>query len=144
VEQLKKTLELDPNFAEGHFWLAMVYAQQGQHQAALTKYQQVWNQWQHVQALAGVGYVYGLMGRSEDARQVLKKMQALSRQKYVQPIRFAQIYTALGEKDQAFAWLEKEYEDRGVGLMGLRTEPMWDPLRSDPRFTNLLQKMNLH
>lgn len=144
VEQLKKTLELDPNFAEGHFWLAMVYAQQGQYQAALTKYQQVWNQWHHLQALAGVGYVYGLMGRSEDARQVLRKMQAFSRQKYVQPIRFAQIYTALGEKDQAFAWLEKEYEDRGVGLMGLRTEPIWDPLRSDPRFTNLLQKMNLH
>jgi DNA-binding winged helix-turn-helix (wHTH) protein/tetratricopeptide (TPR) repeat protein len=144
VAHLKKTIELDPNFAEAHFWLAMAYTQQGQYAAAIAKYHEVWNRWQHLHALAGRGHVYALSGRQDEARQVLKQMQTLSRQKYVQPIRFAFIHTALGEKDQAFAWLEKEYHERGVGLTGLRTDPIWDSLRTDARFTDLLRRMHLN
>ncbi len=140
LDQLKRTLELDPNFQETHYWLALIYAQQERHKEAIAEFQQLRNQWQR---LFGLGYVYARMGKIAEARQMLKELQTLSRSKYVQPSRFALIYAALGEKDQAFAWLEKEYEANGVGLMGLRTEPMWDPLRNDQRFSNLRRRMQL-
>lgn len=140
IEQLKKTLELDPNFLETRYWLALVYTQQGRHEEAIAEFQQLRNQWQK---LFGLGYAYARMGKAAEARQMLKEMRTLSRTKYVQPIRFALVHAALGEKDQAFAWLEKEYEAQGVGLMGLRTEPMWDPLRDDPRFSDLRRRMQL-
>lgn len=140
IDQLKKTLELDPNFPETRYWLALVYTQQGRYEEAIAEFQQLRNQWQR---LYGLGYVYARMGKTAEARQMLKEIQTLSRSRYVQPIRFALVYAALGEKDQAFVWLEKEYEAQGVGLMGLRTEPMWDPLRDDPRFSDLRRRMQL-
>jgi hypothetical protein len=69
----------------------------------------------------------------------------LSRQKFVPAEAMAQIYAALGEKDKAFEWLEKGYEERSIGLggVGLKVDPSWDPLRSDPRFADLLGRMSL-
>ena len=55
----------------------------------------------------------------------------------------ARVYTGLGEKDKAFEWLEKGYEDRSVSFLVLKVNPVYDPLRSDPRFTGLLRRMNL-
>ena len=140
LDQLKKTLELDPNFQETHFWLTLIYAQQGRYEEAVAESYQLRTQWQK---LFGLGYVYARMGKTAEARQMLKEMQALSLSKYVQPIRFALVHAALGEKDQAFAWLEKEYETGGAGLTGLRSEPMWDLLRDDPRFADLRRRTRL-
>jgi len=70
----------------------------------------------------------------------------LSKQKYVSAVLVAMIYAGLGEKDKAFEWLEEGYDDRSIGLANLeeiKVDPAYDPLRSDPRFQDLLRRMNL-
>jgi len=65
------------------------------------------------------------------------------RGEYVLPLGIAWIYIGLGDKDQAFVWLDKSFEDRSDGMREIKTNPIYDPLRSDPRFTDLLKRMRL-
>lgn len=68
----------------------------------------------------------------------------VSKQKYVSPVFMAKIYSGLQDKEKAFAWLEKAYEDRSLVSVGfIKTNPMFDPLRSDPRYADLLRRTNL-
>jgi tetratricopeptide (TPR) repeat protein len=92
-------------------------------------------------ALSWLGYAYAVSGRRADAQKLLDQLTDLARQKYVAAVDRARIYTGLGQKDRAFEWLEKGYEDRSIGA--IKVEPTYDPLRSDPRFANLLRRMNL-
>jgi hypothetical protein len=75
--------------------------------------------------------------------KVLGEQQRLAKQRYVSPYNFTIIYTGLGDKDQAFAWLAKAIEERSQLLSHLKSRPLFDPLRSDPRYAELLRKMNL-
>jgi len=81
-----------------------------------------------------------LKERSE-ALRALDQLMVLSNQRYVSAGSFALVYAGLGEKDQAFAWLEKAYEERSVTLSYLKVNPILDPLRSDPRFEALVAKV---
>ena len=90
-----------------------------------------------------LGMCYGLAGRQADANKVLKELLELSRRRYVTPVALVQVYIGLGDKDQAFAWLEKAYEERSYGMAFLKVMPMADPLRSDPRFDDLLRRIGL-
>jgi hypothetical protein len=85
------------------------------------------------------------VGRRPDALKLLNELNQLSREKFVPADAMAQVYVGLGDKDKAFEWLEKGYERRSLGLAGvdLKVDPVWDPLRSDPRFADLLRRMNL-
>ena len=75
---------------------------------------------------------------------MLDKLNELSKHKYVSPIWRVKIYAGLEEKDKAFEWLEKAYEDHSIVSVGyIKTNPMFDPLRSDPRFADLLRRTNL-
>ena len=93
-------------------------------------------------ALSGLGDTYALAGRRAEARQVLDKLSELAKREYVAPLLMAQIYAGLGQKDRAFEWMEKSYDDRSLGIAG-KSYPGFDPLRSDPRFQDLLRRMNL-
>lgn len=85
-----------------------------------------------------------MSGQRDKAQRMLAELTKLARQRNIQPINFAIIYTGLGEKDQAFARLEKVYEEgQGRELGEVRVNPMFDSLRSDPRFANLLRRVNL-
>ena len=75
--------------------------------------------------------------------KVLEELKELSKRSYVPPYDFAVVYAGLHEKDQALEWLQKAYEDRSAYLVYLNVEPIWDDLRSDPRFTDLLRRMRL-
>jgi Flp pilus assembly protein TadD len=95
-------------------------------------------------ALTGLGYGYAVTGKRVEARKVLDKLNALSKQQYVSAVWRAKIYAGLEEKDKAFEWLEKAYEDRSIVSVGyIKTNPMFDPLRSDPRYADLLRRTNL-
>ena len=97
-------------------------------------------------SLAGLGYAYAVAVRKTDAQRILEKLNDLSKQKYVSAVLVAMIYAGLGEKDKAFEWLEEGYDDRSIGLANLeeiKVDPAYDPLRSDPRFQDLLRRMNL-
>jgi hypothetical protein len=86
---------------------------------------------------------YAVSGRQCEARKILDLLKGLSRRRYVMPYHLANIYTALGDKDQAFAWLQKAYDERDDRLMFLKVDPFWDSLRSDPRFSNLVRIIGL-
>ena len=84
-----------------------------------------------------------MTGKRAEAQKVLDELQEQSKRRYVSPYLIALVYLGLSNKDQAFSWLEKAYDERSVNLMYLKVEPMLDPLRSDPRFAELLRRMNL-
>jgi Flp pilus assembly protein TadD len=93
------------------------------------------------EALVWLGCAYAVAGRRADAQRVLNQLNDLSKQKYVPAWSKAGIYMCLGEKDKAFEWLEKSYKEGS--LLGIKVSPAWDPLCSDPRFADLLRRMNL-
>ena len=93
--------------------------------------------------LAEIARDYALEGKSAEARQALKDLLARSQRIHVAPYGIATVYAALGDKDQAFAQLEEAYAQRTFFLDFLKVDPELDSLRSDPRFQNLLGRMNL-
>jgi hypothetical protein len=94
-------------------------------------------------SLALLGYAYARLGERSQALLVLRQLEAASKQSYTPAFSFAVVYAGLGEKDQAFAWLEKAYGERTSRLGYLQVEPFWDPLRSDPRFADLVRRIVL-
>ena len=84
-------------------------------------------------ALAYLGYALARSGEKSRALRVLDELRALSKRRYVYSLSFARVCVGLDEKDQAIAWLEKAYEERSTSFYLLKVDPMWDPLRPDPR-----------
>ena len=84
-----------------------------------------------------------MAGKREEAQKNLDELLKLSKQRFVSPASIALIYVALGDKDQAFAWLEKSNELRELNIVRLNVDPRFDPLRSDPRFTDLVRRIGI-
>ncbi|HXO38329.1 MAG TPA: hypothetical protein VN872_06815 [Candidatus Acidoferrum sp.] len=144
IDQFQKTLELDANFPPPHTFLAAAYEQKGMLKEATTAFQKAITVTQgpaRAQATAGLGYVYAVSGRKAEARKILAELQSLSEHRYVPATDTALIYAGLGEKDKAFARLDKAYEEHSFSLSNLKVEPRFDPLRSDPRFADLLRSI---
>jgi serine/threonine protein kinase/Tfp pilus assembly protein PilF len=138
IEQARKTLELDPGLPPALWVLVCAYATKGMYREALTevsKYPPSFNQ-------ALLAYVHARLGERSEALRILDELRAASKQRYVPASSFALVHAGLGEKDQAFAWLEKAYEERS-GVVYLKVDPFWDPVRSDPRFAELLRRIGL-
>ena len=89
-----------------------------------------------------LGYAYGVTGRRREALEILARLEKLSREHYVTPQHFAIVHLGLGDKDQAFAWLEKAYEERAFEVLGF-SGLLFDRLSDDPRFQDLLRRMRL-
>lgn len=144
IEQLQKTLEIDPNFAHAHFHLGMTYLLKVAFADAIAEFQKAVSLSPNVTDYkGGLGYAYAVAGDRAEARKLLEELKARSKQSYVPWFYIAGIYAGLGEKDQAIADLEKAYERHEQGLAVMKREPMFDPLRSDARFQELLRRMNL-
>ncbi len=142
IEQFRKTLELDPNFSSAHRFLGRAYLQKSMYNDGTAEIEKELTIYPgHVGALGDLGYAYALAGRKADALKVLDQLNDLSKQKYVPATYRAEVYVGLGAKDKAFEWLEKGYEERF--LPSIKVDPAYDPLRSDPRFQDLLRRMNL-
>jgi eukaryotic-like serine/threonine-protein kinase len=144
IEQARKALELDPGFSVAHRNIARNFAQQGKYEDAIAEYKQVFSLTGHTsQNLGELGHAYAVSGKRAEALKLLKELEEMSARQYVSPLDFAFIYTGLGDKEQAFAYLEKSYQERTTWLMWLKVDPRFDPLRSDPRFADLLRRMRL-
>ena len=96
----------------------------------------------HPYALGHMGNAYARAGRLIDAQDAIRKLKVRARKDGVGTYEVALVYAGLGEGDEAFAWLERAYQVRDKGLTFLKIDPCLDPLRSDPRFKNLLSRMN--
>ena len=142
IEQERKTLEMDPNLIFAHLYLGLSFVQKSMYKEAMAEFEKTLViSPGNTSGLAGLGYAYAVTGRRAEAQKVLDQLTDLSKQKYVSAVFRAYIYAALGEKDKAFEWLEKGYEDRSTYT--IKVDPFFDPLRSDPRFADLLRRMNL-
>ncbi len=142
-EQLRKTLELDPNFARAHFFLGQVYQQKGMQEQAIAEFQKALQLDVNQYLLAGLGYAYATSGKRDEAMKVLDQLKDLSKQRYASALGIAIIHLGMGEKDQAFEWLEKAYQERSEGLSWLAVEPRFDSVRADPRMADLIKRVGL-
>jgi TolB-like protein/DNA-binding winged helix-turn-helix (wHTH) protein/Flp pilus assembly protein TadD len=141
IAQYQKALELDPNFTLAHFDLALAYSALGRHDQAIAEMQNARGRGSDY--LAGLGYLYAVAGRRAEALTTLAELQQLAKQQYVPPYHFAWIYTGLGDKDKAIALLQQVYAEHTQHVVDFKTVPMFDSLRSDQRFQQLIQKVGL-
>jgi TolB-like protein/Tfp pilus assembly protein PilF len=142
IEQLRKTLEMDPGFYYARWNLGSALAAKGDLDAAIGEYQQARALSDNPLMLGLLGHAYGLSGNKAEAMKIVDQLSALSKQRYVSAYSFALVYLGLGDKEEALRWLAKSYQDRaGDALRYIRVEPLLDPLRSDPRFEELVAKI---
>ena len=144
IEPLQKTIQMDPGYPVAQWYLGLAYEQKGAFRDAIAQFQnciRITNGRPSMVAL--LGHAYAAANQRTHARVILQQLTALASAKYVPSYPVAAIYAALGEKDEALARLEKAYEERDAWMVYLALDPRLDGLRSDPRFTNLLRRMNL-
>jgi len=144
IAQAHEALELDPNFRISRYFLGVAYIGKKMYPEALIEYQRGLaidghDEWSRV----GLGRVYALLHDRANAEKIVQQLLQDSRGRSDLALELAGIYAALDEKDQAFAWLDKAYQNREGGLMFLNTPLAFDTVRSDPRFTKLVRKMGL-
>jgi TolB-like protein/DNA-binding winged helix-turn-helix (wHTH) protein/Tfp pilus assembly protein PilF len=144
IEQYQKTLELDPNHARALRDLSMAYAQKGMYKEAVLEGKRAIDRSEASPSmLAILGYTYAASRNKAKTREVLLQLEQLSKRRYVSPFYLALVHVGLGQKNEAFAWLEKCYEERSSQLVWLNVNPAFDRLRSDARFTELVRRVGL-
>jgi len=143
IEQLKKTIEMDPDFWLGHLWIGWSYEQIGKRDQALEELSKAFKLGASPYATAYLGYVQAVAGRTAEAEALVHALVEHFTQRYVSPHHIAIIYAGLGQRDKAFEWLEKAYEHREEILVFLNVDSTWDNLRQDPRFHDLLRRIGL-
>jgi serine/threonine protein kinase/Tfp pilus assembly protein PilF len=144
IQQCHKTVELDPNYAVAYAMLGQAYASKGLYREALPdldKYLALSRG--GAASLALFGYAHARLGERNEALRMLEELRALAKRSFVPAFSFALIYAGLEDKDQAFTWLEKACEERFNRLAYVNVEALWDPLRSDPRFAELLRRIGI-
>lgn len=144
AEQYKRALEMDPNSGFAHWALGNAYSGEGMYEEAVAEYKKaIPLSGDSPDELASLGYVYGLSGRRREAQEVLDELIERSKRRYISPTVVASLHAALGNNDAAFAWLEKAIAARDFILVSLKVDPIFDRLRSDPRFAELVRRVGL-
>jgi TolB-like protein/Tfp pilus assembly protein PilF len=144
IDLNRRTLEMDPNFMPAHIALGTAYEEQGVWAQAISEYKQAVAVSQNNPiALASLGSAYGHLGDQAAARKMIARLQQASKHHYVSAFDMATVFAAIGDPDTAFHWLEKGYAERESQMAFLNVTRRLDPLRSDPRFADLLQRMRL-
>jgi len=143
LNQLNKTLELDPNYGLAYWYIGLVKEQQGAFKealAALKRGDELLKD--NLVVKADLAHALAVSGRRGDADEALQSLLAMSRTRYVNPFEIGLIYIALGHSDEAFQWLNRAYKERSDLIVYLRVDPRLDPVRSDPRFQEMVRRMN--
>jgi TolB-like protein/Tfp pilus assembly protein PilF len=143
IEQSERTLELYPDFYRSHGNLASAYEQKGLHELAVEEWKKAFTLLLGSSAVAEVMETgYAESGYEGAMLAGAQKLKELSERQYVKPFFIALFYAEAEQKEEALRWLEKAYEERDYMLVSLKTERRWDLLRSDPRFQDLLRRLN--
>jgi len=142
VDQLRKTIELDPNYFLAHMLLGDSYAQKGHMSEAIPELEKAVSLGECNQSLGELGHAYALSRKRQEAQRMADKLIAEWKGSHVGAYSIAVIEVGLGQEDRALAWLERAYEDRTFFMLDLEREPEFDPLRSNQRFKDLLRRMN--
>jgi tetratricopeptide (TPR) repeat protein len=143
IEHYLKLLELNPNSEEVHFFLGAAYLQMSMHGDAITEFERTLELSPgSTRNLAWLGHARALAGQRDEALAIVTQLMELSKRQYVSSYEVARIYAGLGDHDQVFTWLDRAYEERASWMAYLQVDPTLDPFRSDPRFQDLLRRMN--
>ena len=151
IAQYQRTLEIDPAFWVAHHYLGLAYAKKGMNDQAISELRNslyspgtgplkegaVEND---PEVAASLGFAYGLAGRRSEAQAILQRLQTLSQRRYVSGLYFAIVYAGLGDKERAIDYLNKAYDSRHPGLVLIRVDPIFDDLRSESRFQQLIRR----
>jgi tetratricopeptide (TPR) repeat protein len=143
VEQCKRTIELDPNFSMGHWCLGQAYLGKQQYLEAISELERANALGTTPLVICDLGYAYAAAGKNKEARGFLSVLQQRAQSAYVPPYLIAAIYGALGDKDEAFKYLERAYAERDAHITYLALDPEMDSLRPDPRFSALIARLKI-
>ncbi len=143
LDRLQKTFELAPNFWMPHLFASSAYIEKGMYAEAIAEARKA-RELSPILTVSDAheGYALAKAGRRDEARAVLNKLLKLSTERYVPPPHIARIYSGLGENDKTFEWLEKGYQQHDPKMTFLKVQPKWNNLRAEPRFKDLLRRMN--
>ena len=142
IEQLRKAVDLEPNYWVSRVLLGRCYEQKGRLPEAVTEFEkarQIENSIPEV--LAAVGHGYAVSGRKAEALKVIRELQERSGREFIPSYSIATIYTGLGMKNEAIQYLLKSYDEGSFYMIHLKVEPMLDSLRQDPRFADVLRRV---
>ncbi|MBS1791364.1 MAG: protein kinase [Acidobacteria bacterium] len=144
IAALKEALELEPNFIAARFYLGMCYLKQKRFEMALAEFQ---TSKQAVpnssEALVLLALTYSEMGKLERTRQCLSELREVTKSHYASSVSFGIIHAALGEMDKAFEYMNQAFEEGAPVIRGLKTDPLFDNMRQDPRFAGLMRRAGL-
>ncbi|HEY0376216.1 MAG TPA: protein kinase [Pyrinomonadaceae bacterium] len=151
IAHLQKALGRDPKYADTHWSFGLAYEQKKMYDEAVSAYQRAISLSKTAEfpegkpeMIAALGHAYAVAGRRDEAVRILEQLQELvGRQSYVSPYSIALIHAALGDKEQAFEWLERAYRERDESFIHLKVDPRLDHLRADPRLTEMLRLIKL-
>jgi TolB-like protein/Flp pilus assembly protein TadD len=144
IAQAGAVLRNEPTSLVAHSALGMALAERGDLARAISILRRTLElQPENPIALAVLGGVYAKAGLTADFQRILQELGTRAQKEYVPPILFAGLYAAIGERDSAFAWLDRAVEERSAFIADLPVHPWWDPLREDPRFRALLVRVGL-
>jgi TolB-like protein/Flp pilus assembly protein TadD len=142
IAQLHKTLEMDPGFYIAHLVLGQILDAKGARDAAIVECEKARVLNDDPSVLGVLARAHGLSGNKMEAEKILDHLKELSKERYVSAYSFALVYLGLGDKPEALRWLEQSYQDRAGSDIGfIRVDPLLDPLRGDPRFEALAEKI---
>ena len=144
IERVHRTLDLDAYFAPPYLCLGCALQMKGLHSQGLEALcQAVGLSLNSPRYLAGLGHGYAVAGEAEQARTTFSELEKLSKERYVSAYDFAVFYAGLGEYESVFGWLEKAYEEHSTWLALVNVDPRFDPFHSDPRFQQLVTRLDL-
>jgi TolB-like protein/Tfp pilus assembly protein PilF len=141
IAQAKKALEIDPNYADAHLAMGNALLGKGKPADAVVEFSRGPKMQNRMRS--GIAMAEATLGHRDRALGIAHNLEAESQQHYIGPENIAAVYVALGDKDSAFAWLEKAYQARSAYMALLRSDRRWDPIRGDPRFAALVKKVGL-
>ncbi|MFI5097204.1 MAG: protein kinase [Candidatus Acidiferrales bacterium] len=144
IQQALRSVQTEPDFDWTHIILGWDYEQVGKFPEAIAEFQKaVTLSAGNTFSRAALGHAFAAAGKRKQALEILASLEKPAPRVYVSPFDISLIYIALGDKDKAFEWLQKAYEERSFFLIYMKWEPRLDPLRSDPRFQRLQQQIGL-
>ncbi len=144
IDELRKTLDMDPSFLEAHLYLGLTYEQKGMFREAIAELQQALStSGGHPRFISALGHAYAISGERKTAEESLTRLKEQTKQRYVAPYEIAVVYIGLQEKEQALKYLDMAYADHSCWMIFLREDPRFDPIRGDARYQDLLRRMHL-
>jgi tetratricopeptide (TPR) repeat protein len=146
IQRLQETVSLEPSFVEGHAWLSEAYARKGRYEEAIAELERqraLRNPPSEAVYLANLAFVDAVTGRRNEALKIVQENRALLFANVKQPTAVAGLYCTIGDKNEAFRWLEIAFRERDPKLPVYRWSSDFDSIRSDPRFQDLVRRMNL-